>query len=345
MIKMFLNDLNFSQKDKYYLIILLIFSIILTTYYIKFNIQLGIYCSDVFIYLLNSLYYTGINIKSTGTIYLSPIICFLTSILFRISLIDKLSIFIVTGVLAIFGNIGFYFLLKTQFNENYSLAGSIIYSCLGINLTFLANGTLDVPAVSMTIWIVLFTIMAIKNNPKYYYILFPLFSIGFFTRYTVILISPVLILYYLIEHENNNYKYILKGLILGLITSAIILIPIQIMSLGQIGVFGQIFGGITGNLGSVNDLAYNTNTFYYVQNFLNLISSSNITFINRTPSLNNPTILSYIIILILSIGLIIYLKNKKYNIKENIIPIIIFLIAILTYTQISSVITIVLVVI
>ena len=106
------GEFNIKQKDKYYLLFILIYSIILVGYYINFNNNLGIYCSDVYVYLLNALYYTGTNIRSTGTIYLSPLICFLTSIFFYLGFVDKMAIYIVTGAFAIFGNIGFYLLLK-----------------------------------------------------------------------------------------------------------------------------------------------------------------------------------------------------------------------------------------
>ena len=173
--------------DYYYLIIITIFSIVLTINYIIFNSNLGIYCSDVYVYLLNSLYYTGTNIRSTGTIYLSPVICFLTSIFFRMGFIDKIAIYIVTGAFAIFGNIGFYILLKRYFDETLSLTGCIIYSSLTLYLTWLANGTLDIPAVSMTIWTVLLTIIAIKDNPKFYKFAILFIILGVFTRYTVLL--------------------------------------------------------------------------------------------------------------------------------------------------------------
>ena len=47
------EEFNIKQKDKYYLLFILIYSIILVGYYINFNNNLGIYRSDVYIYLLN----------------------------------------------------------------------------------------------------------------------------------------------------------------------------------------------------------------------------------------------------------------------------------------------------
>ena len=162
-----LKEFNLNKKDKAYLIAILLFSTILVGYYINFNNSIGIACSDVYVYLLNALFYTGEKISTTSFVYISPVICFLTSLLFRIGLVDKLAIFIVTGLFAIIGNIGLYILLRKFFKEELSLLGVIIYSSSSLYLTWLANGTLDIPGVSMIIWIAIITLIAIKENPKY----------------------------------------------------------------------------------------------------------------------------------------------------------------------------------
>ena len=138
------EDFNITKKDKYYLLFITIFSTILVAYYIHFNEVIGVSCSDVYVYLLNALYYTGTNINSTKFIFLSPVICFLTSLFFRVGLVDRLAIYIVTGAFAIIGNIGFYLLLKKYFDENLSLTGTIMFSSFSLYLTWLANGTLDI---------------------------------------------------------------------------------------------------------------------------------------------------------------------------------------------------------
>ena len=73
---MYLKDLNLNKKDFYFLGAILTISLILSIYYIVFNMKLGIYCSDIYVYLLNALYFTGININSTTTISLSPVFVF-----------------------------------------------------------------------------------------------------------------------------------------------------------------------------------------------------------------------------------------------------------------------------
>ena len=116
------------------------------------------------------------------------------------------------------------------------------------------------------------------------------------------------------------------------------------MGNGYFGVNEQIAGGISGKQGSSIDQAYNTDVGYYFFNFLNFISSSNTVFINSTPTLESPTVLSIIVILLIIAGAILWIKKEKLKLnKEKIIPLTLILIAILTYTRISSFITIILV--
>ena len=339
--------MNFNIKDKKELLFITIISTILVIYYINFNANLGIYCSDVYVYLLNALYYSGTNIHSTRSIYLSPVVCYLTSLLFDLGYVDKVAIFIVTGILAIIGNIGLYLLLRLKFNNLLSLTGTIIYSTLALNLTWLANGSLDIPAASITIWIAYFTIIAIKDNPKYYTAVFPLLVIGFFTRYTVALVVPALALYYLYEKgikiTKNDLKYIAIGLFFAIIICSVILWTTYSMGGGNLVFDKLVKGGVEGNLGSSNDNAYNPDFGYYLVNMGNFISSSNTTFMGKTPYLGNPTILAGFVFLILIVGGALWVKRTKFELnKSKICGTILCLIALLTFAQFSSTITIIL---
>ena len=338
---------RFNRKDKYNLTIILIFSLILCSYYAIFNINLGIYCSDVYVYLLNAQYYTGTNVHSTYNIFLSPVICFLTSILFNLGLKNKIAIIIVTSAFAIIGNLGLYLLLKTRFDEIYSLCGVILYATFAINLTWLSNGSLDIPAASIIILTMLSMVFSVKSNPKYYIVIFPLMVIGIFTRYTFFLVLPAFALYYIYHKgfkiDKNDLKYIMTGLLIGVVIAIIILTTISTLSEGNLGFFGQISGGVGGAKGAETDPAYNTDVTYYIANYLNFISSSKVTFVKNTPYLENPTINSILILTILGLGLILFSIKQDFKQKNKIIPVIILLIALLTFNHISSFITIVIV--
>ena len=340
---MMFEQLHINKRDKYYLLFLIIFSTILVGYYINFNNNIGIYCSDVYVYLLNAIYYTGTNIRSTDTIYLSPLICGLTSIFFYFGFVDKIAIYIVTGAFAIFGNIACYLLFKRFFNENLSLTGAIIYSSTSLYLTWLANGTLDIPAISMTLWTGLFLMMAIHDNPKYYQYAAVFLILGIFTRYTLLLTMPAFALYYIYEKgfkiDSKDLKYILRGIGIAMLIAIIVLSAIMIMSQGHFGAGNQISSGISGAQGSSHDPAYNTNKSYYVDNFINFISNSH-TKIDGNPILENPTPLSWAVMLLLIIGVILWIFEHKRNLeKKDAIPCILFLLAAISFTHVSSVIT------
>lgn len=343
------EDFNINKKDKYFLIFITLFSTILVAYYIHFNDTIGISCSDVYVYLLNALYYTGTNVHSTSFIYLSPSICFLTSLFFRAGFVDKLAIYIVTGAFAIVGNIGFYLLLKKFFNENLSLTGTLLYSTFTLYLTWLANGTLDIPATGIIIWIALFSIIAIKENPKFYEYIVPLLILGLFTRYTVILTIPAFLLYYILENgfaiNENDWIHIKKGIKIGAVIIIVILAIILIMGHGQFEVANQITNGIIGKTGSEKDPAFNPDLGYYLVNYPNFISNSHTVF-DGNPVLESPTILSWAIFAILIIGAGLWLYDNKIEFNKNdILPIAIILIGILSFSHVSSVITTLLVLI
>ncbi|MDO5824694.1 glycosyltransferase family 39 protein [Methanobrevibacter sp.] len=332
-----------GKKDKYYLIAILLLSAILVGYYINFNDRIGISCSDVYVYLLNALYYTGTNVHSTKFIYISPPICFLTSIFFRVGFVDKLAIYIVTGLFAIFGNVGFYLLLRKFFNEELSLTGTILYSTFSLYLTWLANGTLDIPATGIIIWIALFAIIAIRENPKYYEYLIPLIAFGFFIRYTTILTVPAFLLLYVLENgfkiNADSRKHIKKGIIYGIIFSVIILMPILLMGNGNFEVASQIANGIQGTSGSETDPAFNPDVSYYLVNFPNFISNSNTVF-EANPVLNSPTVLSYAIFALLFVGAGFWLYGHEFKFeKKDAIAAAVILIGILSFTRTSSVVT------
>ncbi|MGL4669463.1 MAG: glycosyltransferase family 39 protein [Methanobacteriaceae archaeon] len=189
---------------------------------VSINNQLGIYCSDVFVYLVNSLNLAGIDVGSNSTLYLSPVICFLTSILFRLGFVNQVAIFSVTGFFLVIGGVGTYLFFNLALNSlncngygsnssitsnkdinvsknisNKLLAflGAIVFTSFSLNILWSANGTLDIPAIAISIWIMYFTILATNNDSKYFIIALPLFVIGFFTRYTTGFILLLMLLW------------------------------------------------------------------------------------------------------------------------------------------------------
>ena len=157
------EDLNISRNDFSYLLILTVFSIIITYVLINHNLNLGIYCSDVFVYLTNSLTFAGFK-SSNVYLYLSPLICFLTSILFSLGFLTETSLYVVTGFFCILGNIGIYVFLKNRFSSLLSLCGAFLFGAFSLNLLWWANGTLDIPAVALSIWTIIFIVYGLNDR-------------------------------------------------------------------------------------------------------------------------------------------------------------------------------------
>ena len=340
-------NLNLNKRDFYCLIAVFIISLLLTVKYIIFNLNLGIQCSDVYLYLVNALYYNGITIPHVENIVLSPTICYLTSLLFKLGLTDTSSIFIVTGAFAIFGNIGCYLLFRQYFDEILSLTGTVIYSTSTLYLIWLANGSLDIPATGLIIWIVFFAVKAIKENPRFYIPLSLFFIVAVFTRYTILLILPVIVFYYILEKgftiNKRDLKYIIAGILIGVTIFLLIQSTITNLSGGDFLPGSQINGGISGSQGKETDPAFNQDIGYYLNNLPNFISNSH-TYFSANPVLDNPTPLSWGVILIIICGMGLWIKeNKREIFKKDYAALALFIIAVLSFARVSSVVTIVIV--
>ncbi|MDO5848215.1 MAG: glycosyltransferase family 39 protein [Methanobrevibacter sp.] len=337
---MILKELNLGKRDKQYLGLIIAISSILTLYYLIFSMNIGIFCSDVYVYLVNALFYAGKNVNANKDMWLTPLTCILTSFLFDVGLKNQVSIFIVTGILAIIGNVGLYLLFRLKFNKVLSFLGVVIYSTFSLNLIWLANGSLDIPAVSLTIWTVLFGIIAIDKNPKYYLWTIVMFLLAFLVRYTVVLILPVLLLYFIYRKKYeapwNELKYLVIPVVSIGIMSAVVMAIIFIKT-GELTMLTTGLGFLGGEQGSKANPAYNLNVFYYIANFFNFLGSSNVTFFDveffkGNPQLNNPTIISIAYGIILIVGGLIALKDnikgkfsKKYLVGTIVCGIITFI--------------------
>ena len=211
-------------------LIVIVFSLLVTSALIYINSTsniLGHSYRDVFFYLIQALRFSGYQINGYEYVYyLSPLVPYLTSILFRFGFVSEISIFIVTGAFYLLSIIGIYYLLKLRFNKNISCIGALLYGSLTINLIWAANGTLDIPSISLSIWSIYCFILAMEKNQKYFYLAFPLAILSFLAKYTGALIFAVFILYFLSKRDIfGNIKRYLKHLIGGIVAGFVVLIP------------------------------------------------------------------------------------------------------------------------
>ena len=211
-------------------LIVIVFSLLVTSALIYINNTsniLGHSYRDVFFYLIQALRFSGYQINGYEYVYyLSPLVPYLTSILFRFGFVSEISIFIVTGAFYLLSIIGIYYLLKLRFNKNISCIGALLYGSLTINLIWAANGTLDIPSISLSIWSIYCFILAMEKDQKYFYLAFPLAILSFLAKDTGALIFAVFILYFLSKRDIfGNIKRYLKHLIGGIVAGFVVLIP------------------------------------------------------------------------------------------------------------------------
>ena len=339
MFKTILDDLNISKNDFFYLLILTVFSILITYTLINFNQGLGIYCSDVFIYLSNSLVFAGYQ-SSVLYLYLSPVICILTAILFKLGFLSEISLYIVTGIFCIFANIGIYVLLKNKFSSLLSLCGAFLFGSFSLTLLWWANGTLDVPAVALSIWTIIFTILAVDKDSKYYMIAIPFFILAVFTRYTALFLLPLILLYYLSKHDfftnldllivnrqefskklksyikSEEFRNILKSCAIAFVL--IVLFSATILAYGSnLSFLTQSSTFASGSKGEVIDNAYTTDTLFYLHDFPNFLFSDYVSFDNVIPVLNGSNPMSFFLIGLFAIGILLSVY-KLINVKKKV---------------------------
>ncbi len=308
-----LDEFNFNFRELYKntLFKLTVITIIITSYLLIDQVYVGVPYYDVFVYLNNALIFAGIPVGNMSVIYLPPLMPFLTSLFFRLGFISSNIIFMVDGLIFIFGVIGFYLLLRERFNEIQSSIGCIIFLSFPLIYSWAVSGGIDVPGISFSIWVVYFLVRGVRENNKYLYLILPMLSVAFLTRYTsIILIFPISL--YLLM--NNNLYNNIKKIGISLLPSAMIVTPFLTyfyLNLGNLNALINLFISTSSNSSApVQDVGYNPDRLYYLTHILNYISVGPLKGLYNqllTPSTGFPTILSYITILILILGLGIYI--------------------------------------
>ena len=293
---------NFLKKHVNSIILLLLLTTIvsLITYYrILVQIDIGP-LSDSFDFMSNALVFAGQGIGYSDLIR-PPFFSFILSLIFRLGYISSSTIFVLDGILFIFGVIGMYLLLKIRFTDLESFLGALLYATFPIVITILGVGFSDLASVSFTIWALYFMVLGVKKDSRFFYLSFPFAMFAFLTRYNnALLIFPIL-LYILINKDKVNFK----NIIMGVTASILIIIPVLLF-------FHENFGNIiypfinfestsTGLSASAESAAYNSNIFFFLQNFPTFVGPQGI-----------------MILLIVVLGIILYLlfkfvRNIRYN--------------------------------
>jgi 4-amino-4-deoxy-L-arabinose transferase-like glycosyltransferase len=305
--------------------ILVIITLIITAYLLYKQIYIGVPYYDVFVYLNNALIFAGIPVGNISVIYLSPLMPFLTSLIFRAGYISANVIFILDAVIFIFGVFGLYLLFRERFNQIQNFTGCLIFISFPLIFTWVVSGGIDIPGVSFSIWTIYLLVLGVRKDSKYLYLVFPMLMVAFLARYTSIILLFPLFLYLII---NDNFLKNFKKIIIGILASLALFIPFIAYFYTKLGNLNPLINLVTSTImgagGAVNDLGYNPDKLYFLYNLLNYINIGPLYGVYRqvqNPSQGFPTILAYILAIIVLIGLGIYLyqilKTKMENICDN----------------------------
>ncbi|MBI5681015.1 MAG: glycosyltransferase family 39 protein [Methanobacterium sp.] len=244
--------------------LILIISII-AYYRVLVQLDIGPF-SDSCDFLSNALVFAGQGMGYSD-LTRPPFFSFLISIIFMTGYVSTNVIFILDGLLYLFGVIGLYYLLKLRFNELESILGALLYATFPIVLVIMGAGFSDLASVSFTIWTFYFLVLAVKKDSKYFYLVFPVAMLAFLTRYNNALIIFPIFLYILINRaEIKNIKNILTGMLVSLL----LIIPVFIFFYQK---FSNILYPFTSNFVTTStprlteSAAYNPNLFFFIEKF------------------------------------------------------------------------------
>ncbi|WP_409200574.1 glycosyltransferase family 39 protein [Methanobrevibacter sp. DSM 116169] len=315
-------------KNNLGLIIIILFALSLTAIILLKNTNeafLGHSYRDVYLYLISALKLSGMKIVGYDYVdYLSPLIPFLTSILFNLGFISKTSIYLTTGIFYFLGIIGIYLILKLKFKDLIAIFGTILYSMLAINILWAANGTLDIPSISLAIWALYIFILGIEKNQKFLYLTFPLIVLTFFGKYTGALVVPLMALYFLSKKDIlGNIKKYFKNLVIGLFFGILTLIPflayfiLNDIPFGFLNQAGEVASKTSTTATSGGKLIGN-DLFFYIKGLVYDISSTEY-------------IYGAIILISIVIGLILLVYKFLNILKENYGDLKVYLALILSF--------------
>ncbi len=364
-IKQYLTQNKISAT---FFLILTTITTILTYFLVSIQSKIGVYYWDIFFYLNNALKMAGMGVGDT--LYLSPFLPFLTSLFFRAGLVQESTLFVISGVFYLLGTLGIYLLFNLRFKPWESLAGALSFATFTVVIIWAASGALDVPAISISIWALYLTLLAVKKDSRFYYIAFPVAMLAFLTRFTSGLILLPMLLVIFMNLYRNDFKKIVTGIdgnviqkikalilandfknmVIGIIIGILTYLPFMWYFNRQVGnlfpFLDQFSGSASGAVSSSNP-GFSLDALYYLKHIPEYISSWAVSSYQKLlwPSESNATILAYVLLGVIIVGIIIYLtkiinkmlkkdKSRLFHLKL-LITIILGLVLVLTYSNIS----------
>lgn len=256
---------------------------------------------DTYDLLSEAAFLSGQNIGYYDLIR-PPLIPFLTSLLFRILGLSTWPIMLIDGLIFILGSAGLFLFLKLRFDDVTSFLGVLLFITFPIVLTFVCSGLTDIATVCISIWALLFTVIAVKKDSKWFYLSFPLAMIAFLTRFTSVLIIFPMFLFILLNLGELKHR---KDIFIGILISFLFLIPVFWLFYVNFGnplyTFLNFFGSSSGSVSEATEMLYSYHPdFFY--------------FLKIMHSLMGPQAMG--VVLVIFLGILIY-PFKRFINKRN----------------------------
>lgn len=233
-----------------------------------------------------------------------PLIPFLTSILFRIVGLSTWPIMLIDGLIFILGSAGLFLFLKVRFDNLTSFLGALLFSTFPLVLTFVCSGLTDTATVCISIWALLFTVLAVKRDSRWFYLSFPILMLAFLTRFTSALIIFPMFFFILINLEEIKHR---KDILIGIVISFLFLIPVFWLFYVNFGnplyTFLNFFSSSSGSVSQTTEMlfSYNPDFFYFAK---------------AMPSLMGPQAMG--VVLVIFLGLLICPFQRFMNKRKSL---------------------------
>jgi 4-amino-4-deoxy-L-arabinose transferase-like glycosyltransferase len=257
-----------NRHNIFFLLILLIISSFIIYLRLRIQIILGPGW-DTFDFLLNALEFSGMGF---GYYDLSrpPFLSFLTSLFFIFGYISESAIFILDGVIFIFGAIGLYFMLKIRFSNLTSFVGALLFIFNPLLLQWVTIGYSDIASISFLIWGAYFLFNKQKTSSWMMYLSPIFFAFSFLTRYSSALFIFPLLLFFLMEKSSYKLKEIFKYFLMFLLIITPFLIFFYLKFSNPLP-FLNVFSSTTLTPSNLY-WAFNNDFFYYIKNLFSYVS-------------------------------------------------------------------------
>ncbi|NYB51983.1 MAG: glycosyltransferase family 39 protein [Methanobacteriaceae archaeon] len=233
---------------------------------------------DTFDFLANAMYFAGQGFGYSD-LTRPPLLPFFTSIFFRFFAVSESVIFYLDALFLVLGAYGFYLFLRMKFKALESFLGSLLFSTFPIVLLFTGVGLSDIPSVSLSIWALYTTVLAVKNNPKFFYLSFPLAILAFLTRYPAGFIIFPIFFYLAVNRHEINLKHFLGGVLVSLLPGLLVLLFFYHQFSNPLEPFSSFYA-TTQKAWPTNYVYYHPDSLYFIKNILSYIGVAGMTIIS-----------------------------------------------------------------